>query len=123
MPERLRRRSAYLLIGLNLLLMVVLVATLSYVAELREKVSATRVQQLSACGRGNVARVQINTNSAVIRAFLAAAAQTREQQSDLAEERGLTSEANVNRDAATEYRLLIGALNVLPLVDCEQIIR
>jgi hypothetical protein len=116
-----RFRTVYVVLAANVLLLLILLVTLGYVSTLRGKVDATTSQSRTACTRGNLLRAQVNFNSSVTMSFLAQAALTREQTAQHADAEGDPVTAQINRDAAKQYRSLQKGFTPLPLVDCESI--
>ncbi len=121
MNDRLRVRTIYLLIGANVALLLILLATLGYVQNLRSQVTDTAAKSRSGCSRNNLVRAAVNYGDSVQQAFLAQAARTREEQAAHDEDQGDPVSAKINGDAAKGYRALITGFVPLKIVDCEAI--
>lgn len=63
---RVRASTAYILIGLALLLVIAGVVTLLYVVQLRGQVEQSKTQSRAACERGNVLRENTRSNTTSI---------------------------------------------------------
>jgi len=116
-----RIRTAYLLIAANMALMAVLVATIAYVAALRERVSASTAQSIASCNRVNIIRAQVTTNGYVLLSFLSEAAATREALAVQSDATGDEIAARISRDAARAYRAIGGNVQPIAPVNCDRI--
>ncbi len=119
--RRNRFIAVYLVLGANLVLLLVLMATLGYVQTLRGQVAESTSQSRTACARGNLRSAAINWNGSTLQAFLSLAARTREETAEHADDAGDPVTANINRDAARAYRDLAKGFTPLLLVDCQAI--